>query len=239
MTCRPGEEDDTAGEEAVHFKREEVCDMPGFDGSGPMGAGPMSGGGRGYCNIPAGRGFGISRYGLGRGFRGGFGRGGFKNARGYGRGPGWGRAYVSARGAWYGAGYAGPYANPYPMNADDEMAMLQNEAVEIDDRQGIIEDYLEILLPEGWYDYDIYRRREYVAEYHNEDNIMGKGKTKRMRVSVIEIWCEAFGKNKADLERIRSYEITKMLRRIKGWVCDGSQARDKVYGKQLIFNRVE
>ncbi len=24
--------------------------MPGFDGTGPMGAGPMTGGGRGYCN---------------------------------------------------------------------------------------------------------------------------------------------------------------------------------------------
>jgi hypothetical protein len=99
--------------------------MPGLDGTGPMGAGPMTGGGWGHCN-PSGSYYGAPRYGLGRGFRGGFGRG--RSARGYGRGPGWGRAYVSARGAWYGAGYAGPYANPYPMNADDEMAMLQNEA---------------------------------------------------------------------------------------------------------------
>ncbi len=29
--------------------------MPGFDGTGPSGMGPMTGGGRGYCN-PAGRG---------------------------------------------------------------------------------------------------------------------------------------------------------------------------------------
>jgi hypothetical protein len=29
--------------------------MPGFDGTGPMGMGPMTGGGRGYCN-PAGAG---------------------------------------------------------------------------------------------------------------------------------------------------------------------------------------
>jgi hypothetical protein len=30
--------------------------MPGFDGTGPNGMGPMTGGGRGYCN-PAGRRF--------------------------------------------------------------------------------------------------------------------------------------------------------------------------------------
>jgi hypothetical protein len=65
--------------------------MPGFDRTGPMGDGPMTGGARGRCNpastatIPAFA--GASRYGRGlalrRGFMGGreFGRG-----RGYGRG---------------------------------------------------------------------------------------------------------------------------------------------------------
>ncbi|MBU2504350.1 MAG: DUF5320 domain-containing protein, partial [Candidatus Omnitrophica bacterium] len=26
--------------------------MPGFDGTGPMAAGPMTGGGRGFCAVP-------------------------------------------------------------------------------------------------------------------------------------------------------------------------------------------
>ncbi|MBC2716331.1 MAG: DUF5320 domain-containing protein [Desulfobacteraceae bacterium] len=61
--------------------------MPGFDGSGPMGGGPMTGGARGYCNPsyagydrPIGFGRGMA---YGRGFRGGYGpgRGGM---RGYG-----------------------------------------------------------------------------------------------------------------------------------------------------------
>lgn len=46
--------------------------MPGFDGTGPMGRGPLTGRGLGPC----GRGFG-------RGFRGGFGRG-FGRRFGYG-----------------------------------------------------------------------------------------------------------------------------------------------------------
>jgi hypothetical protein len=53
--------------------------MPGFDGTGPQGAGPMTGGARGYCNtdravgsvsMPRGGGYGR---GYGRGFRRGYG----------------------------------------------------------------------------------------------------------------------------------------------------------------------
>ncbi len=52
--------------------------MPGYDGSGPRGQGPMTGGGRGYCATGWGgsvrRGFGLRRWP----------RGGFA-----GRGAGW------------------------------------------------------------------------------------------------------------------------------------------------------
>jgi hypothetical protein len=103
--------------------------MPGFDGTGPMGAGPMTGGGGGFCN-PAqagyrpfyaggfgfGRGFGRG-FGLRRGFGSGFGRG-----KGYGRGFGWRAAYP----AW-GAGYGSAYG-PQTVNPQDEVGMLKNEA---------------------------------------------------------------------------------------------------------------
>jgi hypothetical protein len=51
--------------------------MPGFDGTGPRGMGPMTGGGRGFCSpwgrgriysFGGGYGFGL-RYGSGRGYR--------------------------------------------------------------------------------------------------------------------------------------------------------------------------
>ncbi|MDD5254505.1 MAG: DUF5320 domain-containing protein [Candidatus Omnitrophica bacterium] len=63
--------------------------MPGFDGTGPMGQGPMTGGGRGYCAMP------ISAEGAGFATRGFCGRGrgrGFRNCfRATGL-PGWARA---------------------------------------------------------------------------------------------------------------------------------------------------
>ncbi|MBN2123063.1 MAG: DUF5320 domain-containing protein [Deltaproteobacteria bacterium] len=105
--------------------------MPGLDGTGPWGEGPMTGGARGYCNPgyaangPAyGRGYGFGR---GRGFRRGFGPG-FGWGRGYGRGFGWRQAYPPV-GGWYGPEPYGPgYGGPYGMNREDELGMLKEQA---------------------------------------------------------------------------------------------------------------
>jgi len=94
--------------------------MPGFDRTGPMGAGPMSGGARGRCNpATAGNiaayagGYGYGRgLGLRRGFRGGY-------APGAGRGRGIGRGY----------GWIPPAAVPaYSMNPASEIDMLKADA---------------------------------------------------------------------------------------------------------------
>jgi hypothetical protein len=102
--------------------------MPGFDGTGPMGAGPMTGGGRGYCN-PAGAAYGPwcgggygRGMGRGRGFKRGFGPG-FGMGRGYGRDRGWRGFYP----AW-GAGYGPAYGYPSRINPEDELQMLREEA---------------------------------------------------------------------------------------------------------------
>jgi len=80
--------------------REEVNKMPGYDGTGPAGMGPMTGGARGRCDpygaydpygspysshrsYPSAYGLGRPRRGIGRGF---FGRGGRGQGRGRGRG---------------------------------------------------------------------------------------------------------------------------------------------------------
>jgi hypothetical protein len=93
--------------------------MPRFDRTGPMGAGPMTGGARGRCNpatvgnIPAYSGGGYGRgLALRRGFRGGYGVG---QGRGRGAGGGYG---------WY-----PPAAGPgYSMGPAGELDMLKAEA---------------------------------------------------------------------------------------------------------------
>ncbi len=111
MRYRPEEEEDAAVAGAVGFNRKEMFSMPGFDRTGPSGMGPMTGGGRGYCNpsqaaygpAPAWeRGYSSAGYGLGFGRGRGFGRGfrpGYRMGRGSGRGFGQRGAYP-ARGGW-------------------------------------------------------------------------------------------------------------------------------------------
>ncbi len=119
MKCPLGAEEDTAGDGAVELKGEEVRGMPGLDRTGPMGAGPMTGGGFGRCN-PRSRAYGLGSFGSGRGGRG-FGRG-----RGYGRGFGRRGARFDDQG-WYGPAY-GSYPGPYAVTGEDEISMLKKEA---------------------------------------------------------------------------------------------------------------
>ena len=85
--------------------------MPRGDGTGPMGAGPMTGRGAGYCNGNAAPGY-AEPVGFGGGFGRGRGFGGMYCRRGM---PGWGR---------YGYGMdAAPYARAF-----DEKAFLENRA---------------------------------------------------------------------------------------------------------------
>jgi hypothetical protein len=100
--------------------------MPGFNRTGPMGAGPMTGGGRGLCNpatAASARAFtGVSGYGGGLGLRRGFRGGG-----GFGRGAGMGRGY--GRGYGMGYGWYPPTMGPaFPYSGADEMEMLRAEA---------------------------------------------------------------------------------------------------------------
>jgi len=86
--------------------------MPGFDRSGPMGAGPMTGGQRGLCN----RSGNVSDFPTYSGL--GYGRG-----MGFGPGRAWRRGY-GRRCFGYPAGYDGNTI----LNGDDEMRMLKAEA---------------------------------------------------------------------------------------------------------------
>jgi hypothetical protein len=78
--------------------------MPGFDGTGPLGRGPMTGGARGFCARPAPR----DDVGLGWGAGHGYGPGaGYGRARGYGRGVGRGGGRRGYRNQYYATGLYG------------------------------------------------------------------------------------------------------------------------------------
>ncbi|MGD8213251.1 MAG: DUF5320 domain-containing protein [Desulfobacterales bacterium] len=91
--------------------------MSGFDGTGPAGEGPMTGGGRGYCNSEASFGFGRSGPRRGVGF-------------GYGRARGNRHVFWETglpRWARRRSDWIGQYRKPYP-SRKDEVRVLKEEA---------------------------------------------------------------------------------------------------------------
>jgi len=130
------------------------------------------------------------------------------------------------------------------LKGDEERMALeeQRDAMEADDREGLIGDYLEALLPENWDNMDLYERRSYLAGQSEFGSEMPVGTKRRDKVCVHEIWCECLGKDKTNLRRQDSYEIIGVLMRIGGWESytgnKQGQTRFPLYGNQKTFCRV-
>lgn len=91
----------------------------------------------------------------------------------------------------------------------------QEQHAEEDSRLGLIKRYLEMELPPNWNKMNLYERQQYVDSYNEDEE--HQGYHKRNRVCAMEVWCELFGRNKADLEKFKSKEIRAMLKTIDGW----------------------
>ncbi|MCI9168974.1 MAG: virulence protein E [Dorea sp.] len=113
----------------------------------------------------------------------------------------------------------------------------QRAAMERDDREGLVVEYLDMLLPEGWDEMDVYKRRDYVRD--TDDPTRKEGVTKRMEVSNIEIWAECFGKPKEDMKNADSYAISAIMACLDAWVKTGNTKTIPIYGKQRIYARKE
>jgi hypothetical protein len=109
--------------------------MPGRNGMGPMGEGPMTGGGRGWCGGAAawtdqpGRGFGMGR---------GNGRGGGWRHRYWFRATGltgWQRAQMG----WTGAASGFPFA----VSREQELALLKQQAVNLEQALGVLRSRIQ------------------------------------------------------------------------------------------------
>lgn len=123
-----------------------------------------------------------------------------------------------------------------------EAYVQQQQAMESDDREGIIIDYLERLLPTNWDEMDLYQRRSYLGGSEFDSGIQ-TGTVCREKVCVKEIWCECFGKERQNLKRTDSYEIEGILSKIGGWkklsANKTGKARYPLYGPQKTFVREE
>ena len=120
----------------------------------------------------------------------------------------------------------------------EEAERAQQSAMEVDERSGMIEEYLETPLPEGWDGMDLHERRAYLDG--NEFGIPSHdGGKVRDEVSNAEIWCECFGRSLQELKPSDSYGIAAMMSQIPGWVRTSLVRRQPIYGRQRIYCRKE
>lgn len=113
----------------------------------------------------------------------------------------------------------------------------QRAAMERDDREGLVQEYLDMLLPDHWDSMDVYKRRDYVRDA--DDPMRPVGSVRRMEVSNMEIWCECFGKPKEDMKPSDSYAISAIMERIADWSKTGKAKILPIYGRQRIYKRDE
>ena len=109
----------------------------------------------------------------------------------------------------------------------------QREAMESDEREGLVRLYLDTLLPEDWDGMDIFERRNFLTGSDFGDTHK-HGTVRRTQVSNMEIWCECFGKERANIRRTDSNELTAILARL-GWKRLDSKMRIPLYGPQYVF----
>lgn len=110
----------------------------------------------------------------------------------------------------------------------------QREAMESDEREGLVREYLEKLLPENWADMTLYERRNFLNGESEFGRDTREGTVRRKYVSNMEIWCECFEKDRANLSISESNKIKAILVKL-GWVRQEKKLRIPLYGPQWIY----
>ena len=109
----------------------------------------------------------------------------------------------------------------------------QIQALESDERLGIVQKYLERLLPEDWRTKGLDDRRFWLDSSDEEGTI------KRETVTVMEIWAECFKKRPEDKKRSDSDDIARILQQL-GWEKRNRTGviKHPIYGSQRVYQRL-
>jgi putative DNA primase/helicase len=98
--------------------------------------------------------------------------------------------------------------------------------------QGLIEEYLDRLFPADYEDRFLAQRLDFLNGDLGEE-----GTETKNSFSLIELWTEALGKRKDEYTVVKARELSNAVKALKGWKRD-KQARQKIYGPQVIYRRV-
>ena len=123
-------------------------------------------------------------------------------------------------------------------NVMEEAEQAQKSAMEMDERAGMVEEYLNRPLPDDWKSMDLFARRNYLSgnEFGRPEQT---GTVVRTEVSNAEIWCECFGKNLPELKSADSYSIAALMSQLPGWERTDERKYQPIYGRQRLYRRTE
>lgn len=112
----------------------------------------------------------------------------------------------------------------------------QQSAMEVDERVGMVEEYLNTRLPDDWADMDLFQRRNFLqgSEFGMPEH---KGSVLRTEVSNAEIWCECYGKSLQELKPTDSYSIAALMAQLPNWERTTSIKRQPIYGRQRLYRK--
>ena len=110
---------------------------------------------------------------------------------------------------------------------------VQEAYEEENPRAGIIAEYLDRALPDGWENLDLYTRRQWLETD-------AQGNVPRDTVCTLEIWAEALGGNPDKMDRYATKEIRDIMASLPDWRHQGNKKKTiKPYGRQRYFKRSE
>ena len=106
--------------------------------------------------------------------------------------------------------------------AREEATRQQAMHMEIDPREGLIQEWLESPVEDEW---NSEAKENTEPTYHN-------------RVCAAQIWTECLGNKRGSMRPWEGREICDILRRIPGWKEHSGRVRVPEYGKQTVFEKV-
>ena len=129
--------------------------------------------------------------------------------------------------------------NLYLEGKEKEIATKeQRNAMETDEREGLVRKYLDTLVPENWDEMDLYERRNFLKG----DSSTNVGTVKRDVICNMEIWAECFCYDIASMKRTDSYVINSIMKKIDNW---DKYSKNKtgvknfpLYGIQRCYERI-
>lgn len=119
---------------------------------------------------------------------------------------------------------------------EKEAKRQQEEHSEESAKAGLIEEYLNRLLPEDWYELSIPEKRNFIQG--TEFGESKEGTLRRDKTCVMEIWVELFNGDPKQLTPMQSRELNDILTGLKGWEkAKNPLSFGKNYGKQRAYIR--